>query len=119
MGNTSNKIYVLARLDDAGVRRILTACTDKQEAEKALDAYTAFYRKNEFKSSGYYTEHNEIPNIIAIVRLVPLQAEERTAQGKDYATYVLELYEIDPDKPGDALHDLHSAKIWDFSTLER
>jgi len=114
MGNASNKIYVLARVDDAGLRQVVTACNDKQEAKAVLEEYVNHYRQNGFKGCGYYTEHNEIPGIVSLVRLQPQRAEELEEKGKDFATYHLELYEFEPQHPGDELINLHTGTIWDY-----
>lgn len=114
MDNTSNKIYVLARVDDAGVRQVLTACTDKQEAVAVLDKYVDLYRQHGFKKSGHYTEQSNIPGYLAIVRLLPPLAEERAEKGKDYSTYILEVYEIEPTHPGDELPNINTGTIWDL-----
>lgn len=112
-GNTDNKIYVLARVDDAGVRQILAVCTDKQEALQVRREYAEVYRQNGFKVSGNYTENSNIPGFISVVRIVP-QAAEDADKGKDYATYILEIYEMTPTHPGDDLQHLFTGTIWDF-----
>lgn len=114
MENTSNKIYVLARVDDAGVRQVLTGCTDKQEAEAVLQEYVDYYRQNGFKKSGHYTKHNGIENIIGLVRLLPPGAEDKAKQRRDFSTYLFELYEFDAMHPGDTLINLHTGTIWDY-----
>lgn len=112
--NTGNKIYVLARVDDAGVRQVLASCTDKQEAVAVLDKYVDLYRQHGFKKSGHYTENSDIPGFISAVRIIPQAADELKEAGRDYATYVLELYEMEQTRPADELPNIFTGTIWDF-----
>ena len=112
--NTGNKIYVLARVDDAGVRQILATSNDKQEAVQVLDKYVALYRQHGFKKSGHYTENSNIPGLISAVRLIPQAAEDLQQARRDYATYQLELYETRPTRPTDELPNIFTGTIWDF-----
>lgn len=114
MDNTGNKIYVLARVDDAGVRQVLAVCTDKQEAVQVLEEYAEVYRQAGYKVSGNYTESSNIEDLTAVLRITPPLAEDRAKQGRDFSTYIIELYGLTPTHPGDDLQHLFTGTIWDF-----
>ena len=105
----NNKAYILATLNDAGVRRNIAAAESKADLIAIADKYTTQILKNGFFELVRVLEEDDIDktdnsNIFKVYHLYPAKRYRR--EHPDYRLIVLELYEIPTETADDHTADL-------------
>lgn len=103
-----NKAYILATINDAGVRRFITAADSKADLVAIADKYTTQILKSGFELVAVLEEDDidkaDNTNIFKVYHLYPSKRYRK--EHPDYRLIVLELYEI----PTEAADD-HTATL--------
>lgn len=103
MENTSNKAYILAAINDAGIRQIITAASSKADLVVIADKYITLIMKSGFELMALLEEEDidkeDNTNIFKVYHLYPSKRYRK--DHPDFRLIVLELYEIPTEEADD------------------